>query len=61
MPPVAEYLGSFSKAYKDHMKKKPRNGEKKQPLDEFTISKDSDLKIQSNKIISQVNNNENTF
>ena len=52
VPPVTEYLGSFSQAYKDHMKKKPRNGEKKEGLEDFTIPKDSDFKVRSNRIIS---------
>ena len=34
------------------MKKKPRNGETKEPLDSFTIAKDSDITVRQNKITS---------
>ena len=52
VPPLTEHLGSFSQAYKDHMKKKPRNGDKKEALEDFTIPRDSDFKVRYNKIIS---------
>ena len=34
------------------MKKKPRNGEPREPLDSFTIPKDSDMVVRQNKITS---------
>ena len=52
VPPSTGHLGEFSQAYKDHMKKKPRNGDKKTQLEDFTIPKDSDFKARFNRIIS---------
>ena len=52
VPPSTGHLGEFSQAYKDHMKKKPRNGDKKTQLEDFTIPKDSDFKARYNRIIS---------
>jgi len=47
IPPVTDYLGQFSQAYKDHLKKKGKKGETKKALEEFTIPKESEIKLKS--------------